>query len=100
MAVISDTHLPAAGPDLPPGAIELIESAAHLLHAGDVINPASLFDLRVLAGGSMTIVDAPGTDQPPTSCIAASNPRNPYPKATAAGIVPRARARGPERSCT
>ena len=57
VAVISDTHLPAAGPDLPPGAIELIESAAHLLHAGDVINPASLFDLRVLAGGSMTIVE-------------------------------------------
>ncbi len=57
VAVISDTHLPAAGPDLPPDAVDLIESASHVLHAGDVINPASLFELRVLAGGSMTIVE-------------------------------------------
>jgi putative phosphoesterase len=55
VAVVSDTHLPAAGP-LPEWIAEVVSAADHVLHAGDFLTAKAHFELRVLAGGAMTAV--------------------------------------------
>lgn len=56
VAVVADTHLPAAGPGLPDWVADHVEAADHVLHAGDFLTPQAQFRLRVLAGGEMTAV--------------------------------------------
>ncbi len=46
LAVIADTHIPTRARDLPPGAWRVIDAAAGVLHAGDVVDPALLERLR------------------------------------------------------
>jgi len=55
VAILSDTHLPAAGP-LPDWVVDAVDAADHVLHAGDFLTPTAHFELRVLAGGAMTAV--------------------------------------------
>jgi putative phosphoesterase len=46
LAVLADTHVPRRARDLPPGAWRVVETADAVLHAGDVVEPALLDDLR------------------------------------------------------
>lgn len=56
VAIISDTHLPAAGPEVPSWVADALAGADHVLHAGDFLTAEAHFELRVLAGGDMTAV--------------------------------------------
>lgn len=49
VAVISDTHTRGASRPVPSGAWPFLESADHILHAGDVCDPALLDELKALA---------------------------------------------------
>jgi uncharacterized protein len=49
VAVIADTHTRGMSRTIPMGAWPFLESADHILHAGDVVDPALLEDLRALA---------------------------------------------------
>ncbi len=49
VAVISDTHTRGSSRPVPEGAWPYLESADHILHAGDVTDPALLDELKVLA---------------------------------------------------
>jgi putative phosphoesterase len=49
VAVVSDTHIVGGSRPMPPGAWPYLESADHILHAGDVCDPALLDELRALA---------------------------------------------------
>lgn len=56
VAIVADTHLPAAGPDLPSWVADELRTADHVLHAGDFLTPKAHFRLRVRSGGEMTAV--------------------------------------------
>lgn len=56
VVLVSDTHLPAAGPSLPDPVAAHLREADHVIHAGDFLTPRAEFELRVLAGGEMTAV--------------------------------------------
>lgn len=56
VAVVSDTHLPAEGPSIPDWVADVLETADHVLHAGDFITAKARFELRVLSSGEMTAV--------------------------------------------
>jgi len=49
IGVISDTHIPHAAPALPPEIYTALEGADMILHAGDIVRPSVLEDLRRLA---------------------------------------------------
>lgn len=49
VAVISDTHTMGRSRPVPPGAWPYLESSDHILHAGDVCDPALLDELAALA---------------------------------------------------
>ena len=49
VAVISDTHTRGASRPVPSGAWPYLESADHILHAGDVCDPGLLVELSSLA---------------------------------------------------
>ena len=49
VAVISDTHTRGSSRPVPSGAWPFLESADHILHAGDVCDPALLDELKALA---------------------------------------------------
>ena len=48
VAVLSDTHLPRRGRDLPPRAWEIVAGSDAVLHAGDVCTPDLLRDLAAV----------------------------------------------------
>jgi putative phosphoesterase len=48
LAVISDTHLPRGGRELPAACVERLRSADLVLHAGDLVSAEVLADLRAL----------------------------------------------------
>ena len=48
LAVISDTHLPRGGRELPAACVERLRSADLVLHAGDLVAAEVLADLRAL----------------------------------------------------
>jgi putative phosphoesterase len=49
IAVISDTHTRGQSRPVPEGAWPFLESADHIIHAGDVLEPALLDELAALA---------------------------------------------------
>ena len=49
VAVISDTHTRGQSRPVPSGAWPFLESADHILHAGDVCDPGLLDELKALA---------------------------------------------------
>lgn len=49
VAVIADTHTSGMSRMIPMGAWPYLESADHILHAGDVCDPAVLDELKMLA---------------------------------------------------
>lgn len=49
VAVISDTHTHGMTRTIPTGAWPYLESADHILHAGDVVDPSLLDELAALA---------------------------------------------------
>lgn len=49
VAVISDTHTSGSSRPIPEGAWPYLESADHILHAGDVTDPVVLDELKALA---------------------------------------------------
>lgn len=49
VVVLADTHTRGASRALPPGAWPYIESADHILHGGDVCDPALLDELAAFA---------------------------------------------------
>lgn len=54
VAIVSDTHLPAAS--LPDWVADALGVADHTIHLGDFLTAPAHFELRVLAGGEMTAV--------------------------------------------
>ena len=49
IAVIADTHTHGPSRPVPEGAWPFLESADHILHAGDVVDPALLDEMKSLA---------------------------------------------------
>jgi putative phosphoesterase len=49
IVVVADTHTRGASRPLPEGARPYIETADHILHAGDVCDPALILELRAFA---------------------------------------------------
>jgi uncharacterized protein len=49
IAVVADTHTRGLSRPLPTGAWPFLETADHILHAGDVCDPALLDELKALA---------------------------------------------------
>ncbi len=62
IAVISDTHTHGASRPVPTGAWPYLESADHILHAGDVCEPALLEELRSLAPLTVVLGNCDGLD--------------------------------------
>lgn len=72
VAILSDTHLPAAGGTVPDWVGDVLEAADHTLHAGDFLTARAHFRLRVLAGGDMTAVKGnrdPSLDLPSIATV-------------------------------
>ncbi|MEA2433856.1 MAG: uncharacterized protein QOG54_1313 [Actinomycetota bacterium] len=49
VAVVADTHTQGMSRTIPMGAWPYLESADHILHAGDVVDPAVIVELNALA---------------------------------------------------
>lgn len=49
VGVISDTHVPAIVPSLPPAVFEVFKDVDLILHAGDIVDLSVLDDLRAIA---------------------------------------------------
>ncbi len=62
VAVLSDTHTVGNTRPLPTGAWPYIEIADHILHAGDVCDPALLHELRSFAAVTAVMGNCDGTD--------------------------------------
>lgn len=62
IAVISDTHTVRASRPVPTGAWPYLESADHILHAGDVCDPVLLDALRALAPVTVVAGNCDGFD--------------------------------------
>jgi putative phosphoesterase len=65
IAVIADTHTvlgPRPSRPVPTGAWPFLESADHILHAGDVCDPALLDELRSLAPTTAVVGNCDGHD--------------------------------------
>ena len=62
IAVISDTHTTRTARPVPPGAWPYLESADHILHAGDVCDPVLLDELAALAPVTAVLGNCDGLD--------------------------------------
>lgn len=60
--MISDTHTSGASRPVPEGAWPYLESADHILHAGDVVDPALLDELKALAPTHVVMGNCDGWD--------------------------------------
>ena len=49
VGVISDTHVPAMVPSLPPAIFEIFKNVDLILHAGDIVDLSVLDELRAIA---------------------------------------------------
>jgi putative phosphoesterase len=49
VGVISDTHIPAIAPSLPPAVFEIFKDVDLILHAGDIVELSVLAELRAIA---------------------------------------------------
>ncbi len=49
VGVISDTHIPATAPFLPPAVFEIFKNVDLILHAGDIVDLSVLDELRAMA---------------------------------------------------
>lgn len=56
LAIVSDTHIPTRATTIPDPFRNRIETADHVIHAGDFTSPEILDELRRLADGSLTAV--------------------------------------------
>jgi putative phosphoesterase len=68
VAIIADTHVPARASELPDWVRERVETADHVIHAGDFETAAVVDAVRTMAGGAFTgvrgNVDAADVDLP------------------------------------
>lgn len=62
VAVISDTHTMGSSRPVPPGAWPYLESADHILHAGDLTDPVLLDEIGALAPLSVVMGNCDGWD--------------------------------------
>ncbi len=62
VAVLADTHTKGMTRTVPMGAWPYLESADHILHAGDVVDPALLHELRALAPLTVVMGNCDGSD--------------------------------------
>lgn len=62
VAVLADTHTMGASRPLPPGAWPYVETADHILHAGDVCDPALLDELKSFAPVTAVMGNCDGHD--------------------------------------
>lgn len=62
VVVIADTHTMGSTRPLPPGAWPYIETADHILHAGDVCDPSLLDDLAACAPVTAIMGNCDGWD--------------------------------------
>ncbi|MDQ3958092.1 MAG: metallophosphatase family protein [Actinomycetota bacterium] len=62
VAVLADTHTFGCARPVPPGAWPYLESADHILHAGDVCDPALLDELKALAPLTVVMGNCDGHD--------------------------------------
>jgi putative phosphoesterase len=62
VAVIGDTHTRGATRRLPPGAWPYLESSDHILHTGDVTDPALLDELKALAPVTVVMGNCDGLE--------------------------------------
>ena len=49
VGVISDTHVPAIVPSLPPAVFDIFKGVDLILHAGDIVDLSVLDELRAIA---------------------------------------------------
>lgn len=62
VAVLADTHTRASSRALPQGAWAYVETADHILHAGDVTDPALLDELAACAPLTAVLGNCDGSD--------------------------------------
>ncbi|MDP9067236.1 MAG: metallophosphatase family protein [Actinomycetota bacterium] len=62
VAVLADTHTRGMSRTVPMGAWPYLESADHILHAGDVVDPALLHELAALAPVTVVMGNCDGMD--------------------------------------
>lgn len=62
IAVISDTHTRGNSRPVPPGVWPYLESADHILHAGDVTDPQFLDEMKSLAPVTVVMGNCDGLD--------------------------------------
>lgn len=62
VAVLADTHTRGMSRSLPAGAWPYLESADHILHAGDVVEPAMIAELKALAPLTVVLGNCDGLD--------------------------------------
>lgn len=62
VAVLADTHTNGMTRTVPMGAWPYLESADHILHAGDVVDPALLHELQALAPLTVVMGNCDGSD--------------------------------------
>lgn len=62
VVVLADTHTSGARRPLPSGAWPYVESADHLIHAGDVVDPALLDELAAFAPVTVVAGNSDGHD--------------------------------------
>ena len=62
VAVISDTHTHGSSRPVPEGAWAYLESADHILHAGDVTDPSVLDEMKALAPLTVVMGNCDGWD--------------------------------------
>ncbi len=62
VAVLADTHTRGMTRTVPMGAWPYLESADHILHAGDVVDPALLYELSALAPVTVVMGNCDGAD--------------------------------------
>jgi putative phosphoesterase len=62
VAVLADTHTRGRSRQLPSGAWPYLESADHILHAGDVSDPTLLDELKSLAPLTVVVGNSDGAD--------------------------------------
>lgn len=62
VAVLADTHTSGFTRTVPMGAWPYLETADHILHAGDVVDPALLHELKALAPLTVVMGNCDGMD--------------------------------------
>lgn len=62
VAVLADTHTKGMSRTVPMGAWPYLESADHILHAGDVVDPGLLHELQALAPLTIVMGNCDGAD--------------------------------------